>query len=152
MTLRVKDKFRYLFQGIRGSNSSSGAIFIDDIALTETICPSAVWQIQNFSGLLASTPHGSSIKSKCFYSPEGYSFAINVYPNGRDPDYRDYVSVTMQLCSGENDAVMEWPAKNRQVTIVAMDQEPDVTLRMSSTRSFTTGGCKSQAFTSKPCV
>lgn len=139
VTLKVKDKFRYFFQGIRGSNSSSGAILLDDITLTETICPIAVWQIHNFTGLLATTPAGSSIKSKCFVNSEGYSFGISVYPNGRDLDYPDYVSMTMHLCSGENDAVLEWPVKNRQVTIITMDQDPDVRLRMSSAKSFTTG-------------
>lgn len=139
VTLKVKDKFRYFFQGIRGSNSSSGAILIDDITLTEAVCPSAVWQISNFSNLLATTPTGSSVTSRCFYNSEGYSFAIRVYPNGKTSAYPDYVGMTLHLCNGENDAVMEWPAKNRQATIVAMDQDPDVKLRMSSTRSFTTG-------------
>lgn len=135
----MNDKFRYFFQGIRGSKSSSGAILLDDITLAETVCPIAAWQIQNFTGLLTTTPAGSSIKSKCFVNSEGYSFGISVYPNGRDADYPDYVSMTMHLCSGENDAVLEWPVKNRQGTIVAMDQDPDVKLRMSSARSFTTG-------------
>ncbi|XP_059212911.1 meprin A subunit alpha [Centropristis striata] len=137
-TLRVKEKFRYFFQGVRGSSNSSGAILVDDITLTETICPSAVWQIHNFTGLLDTTPVGSPIKSDCFVSSEGYSFGINVYPNGREVGYPDYVGMALHLCSGENDAVMEWPAKNRQATIVAMDKDPDVKLRMSSTRSFTT--------------
>lgn len=112
---------------------------LDDITLTETVCPVAVWQIRNFTGLLATTPAGSPIKSKCFVNSEGYSFGLSVYPNGRDLDYPDYVSMTMHLCSGENDAVLEWPVKNRQGTIIAMDQDPDVKLRMSSARSFTTG-------------
>lgn len=139
VTLKVTDKFRYFFQGIKGSNSPSGAILLDDITLSETVCPIAVWQIQNFTGLLDTTPAGSSIKSKCFVNSEGYSFGMSVYPNGRDPDYPDYVSMTMHLCSSENDAVLEWPVKNRQATIVVMDQDPDVKLRMSSARSFTTG-------------
>ncbi|XP_056873464.1 meprin A subunit alpha [Takifugu flavidus] len=138
VTLKVTDKFRYFFQGIRGSDSSSGAILIDDITLTETVCPIAVWQISNFTGHLATAAAGSSIKSQCFVNPEGYSFGISVYPNGRDLDYPDYVSMTMHLCSGENDAILEWPVKNRQVTIIAMDQDPDTKLRMSSARSFTT--------------
>ncbi|XP_030577811.1 meprin A subunit alpha [Archocentrus centrarchus] len=138
VTLKVTKKFRYLFQGIKGSSNSSGAILIDDITLSETICPSAVWQIQNFTGILATIPAGSALRSLCFYSPEGYSFGISVYPNGRNSDYPDYVGMTLHLCSGENDAVMQWPAQNRQATIVVMDQEPDVKLRMSSTRSFTT--------------
>uniref|UniRef100_A0A8C5G1A3 Metalloendopeptidase n=1 Tax=Gouania willdenowi TaxID=441366 RepID=A0A8C5G1A3_GOUWI len=138
VTLRVREKFRYLFQGIRGSNSSSGSILIDDITLTETICPNAVWQIQNFTGVLATTPVGSALRSRCFHSLEGYSFGISVYPNGREAAYDDYVGVALHLCSGENDAVLEWPVKNRQVTMVTVDQEPDVRHRMSSTRSFTT--------------
>ncbi|XP_076613053.1 meprin A subunit alpha [Chaetodon auriga] len=138
VTLKVTEKFRYFFQGIKGSSSSSGAILIDDITLTETVCPMAVWRIPNFTNVLNTTPPGTSVKSECFFSSEGYSFGISVYPNGRDLEYQDYVGMTMHLCSGENDAVMEWPAKNRQLTIVAMDQEPDVKLRMSSTRSFTT--------------
>lgn len=139
VTLKVTDKFRYFFQGIKGSNSTSGSILLDDITLSETVCPIAVWQIQNFTGLLDTTLAGSSIKSKCFANSEGYSFGMSVYPNGRDSDYPDYVSMTMHLCSGENDAVLEWPVKNRQATIVVMDQDPDVKLRMSSARSFTTG-------------
>lgn len=139
MTLKVTKKFRYFFQGIRGSSSSSGAILIDDISLSETECPNAVWQIRNFTNILATTPAGTPIKSECFYNSEGYSFGITVYPNGRDSAYPDYVGMTMHLCSGENDAVLEWPAANRQLTIVAMDQNPDIKLRMSNTRSFTTG-------------
>ncbi|KAF7663787.1 hypothetical protein LDENG_00200080 [Lucifuga dentata] len=147
VTLKVTEKFRYFFQGIRGSAGSSGAILIDDITLTETLCPNAVWQIYNFTNLLTITPAGSAVKSKCFYSSEGYSFGISIYPNGRENSTKDYVGMTLHLCSGENDAVMEWPAKNRQATLVAIDQDPDVKLRMSSTRSFTTG---TEALWNKP--
>ncbi|XP_056150452.1 meprin A subunit alpha [Lampris incognitus] len=136
VTLKVTDKFRYSFQGIRGSNSSSGAILIDDITLSETVCPNAVWPIRNFTGLLATS--GTAVLSKCFYNSEGYSFGIVVYPNRQDGKYKNYTSMYFHLCSGENDAVLEWPVKNRQVTITAMDQDPDVKLGMSATRSFTT--------------
>lgn len=149
VTLKVTKKFRYFFQGIKGSASSSGAILIDDITLTETVCPNAVWQIRNFTNVLATTAPGSPVKSKCFVNSEGYSFGISVYPNGKHVDYPDYVGMYMHLCSGENDAVMEWPAANRQMTIVAMDQDSDVKLRMSSTRSFTTGRPGSMEFKKK---
>lgn len=139
VSLKVIEKFRYIFQGVRGSLSSSGAIFIDDITLSETVCPSAVWQIRNFTNVIENTPAGTPLKSKCFYNSEGYSFGISVYPNGRDSNYSDYVGITFHLCSGENDGVMEWPVQNRQVTVIVMDQDPDVKLRMSSTKSFTTG-------------
>ncbi|XP_015254162.1 PREDICTED: meprin A subunit alpha-like [Cyprinodon variegatus] len=138
VNLKMTHKFRYIFQGTRGSTSSTGAILIDDITLTETVCPSLVWQIPNFSKVLATTPLGTAVKSKCVYNSEGYSFGVSVYPNGRHSSYPDYVGVCVHLCSGENDGVMQWPAENRQATVVALDQHPDVTLRMSSTRSFTT--------------
>ncbi|XP_054617721.1 meprin A subunit alpha [Dunckerocampus dactyliophorus] len=138
VTLRMSRRFRYIFQGIRGAASSSGAILLDDITLSETVCPSAVWQIHNFPQLLASTPPGRVVNSQCFYNSEGYSFGISLYPNGYDSAYPDYVGLFLHLCSGENDAVMQWPAQNRQVTIVVMDQDPDVKMRMSSARSFTT--------------
>lgn len=138
ITLKERDKFRYFFQGIGGSVGSSGAILIDDITLSETVCPSAVFQIPNFTDVLETTPQNSSIKSTCFLNPEGYSFGISVYPNGINGFDPNYVGITLHLCSGENDAVLEWPVKNRQFTVVAMDQDPDVKLRMSSTRSFTT--------------
>ncbi|KAI4885801.1 hypothetical protein NFI96_013793, partial [Prochilodus magdalenae] len=136
--LNVKEKFRYFFQGIVGSNKATGAIFIDDIILSETTCPSAVWRIQNFTGLLASTTNGESVRSTCFYNSEGYGFGIDVYPKGRINSSAEYVGVTFHLCSGESDAVLEWPAINRQATITIMDQDPDVTLQMSNSRSFTT--------------
>ncbi|KAL2082404.1 hypothetical protein ACEWY4_022222 [Coilia grayii] len=137
--LSVGEKFRYFFQGITGlENQPSSGISIDDITLTETVCPSAVWQIRNFSNILASTPFGSGIRSDRFYNSEGYAFGFTVYPNGLHADFRDYLGVRFHLCTGENDGVMEWPAKNRQVTITAMDQDPDATLQMSNSRSFTT--------------
>ncbi|KAL6486044.1 hypothetical protein MHYP_G00054360 [Metynnis hypsauchen] len=138
VTLNVEEKFRYIFQGIVGSEKTSGAIFIDDIILSETTCPSAVWRIQKFTGLLESTPNGESVRSDCFYSSDGYGYGIDVYPNGRINTSADYVGVTFHLCSGESDTVLEWPAINRQATITFMDQDPDVTLQMSNSRSFTT--------------
>lgn len=136
--LKVTEKFRYFFQGIRGSSNSSGSILIDDITLSEASCPAAVWQIHNFSNHLTATPTGSKLSSRCFYNSEGYRFGLSVYPNGRADAYRDYAALTFHLCSGENDGVMQWPVQNRQATIVALDQDPDATMRMSATRSFTT--------------
>ncbi|XP_072552083.1 meprin A subunit alpha [Salminus brasiliensis] len=136
--LNAEDKFRYFFQGTVASEKTSGGIFIDDIILSETTCPSAVWSIQNFTGLLLSTAQGEKVCSSCFYNSEGYGYGIDVYPNGRANASTDYVGVTFHLCSGEDDAVLEWPANNRQATITIMDQNPDATLQMSNSRSFTT--------------
>lgn len=139
VSLNVEEKFRYFFQGIVGSNKTSGGIFVDDITLTETSCPNAVWRIQNFTNLLKSVPHGERVQSSRFYNSEGYAYGINVYPNGRKGSSEDFVGITFHLFSGENDAVLEWPAENRQVTVSVMDQNPDTTLQMSNSRSFTTG-------------
>ncbi|XP_057209244.1 meprin A subunit alpha [Triplophysa rosa] len=138
VNLNVEEKFRYFFQGIAGSTKSSGGIYIDDITLTETSCPNAVWKVQNFTNLLYITPHGDGIKSDPFHNSEGYSYGITVYPNGRLQSSKEFVGITFHLISGENDAVLEWPAMNRQVTITTMDQNPDALLQMSNSRSFTT--------------
>ncbi|NWT61944.1 MEP1A protein, partial [Erythrocercus mccallii] len=135
VTLNAQKKFRYLFQGLKGSpSSSSGGIAIDDVTLTEMPCPTAVWVIRNFSKILENSSI-SVIESPRFYSPEGYGFGISVLPNYRDSGY---ARVAFHLCSGENDAVLEWPALNRQATLTVLDQHPDVLKRMSSSKSFTT--------------
>ncbi|XP_031437110.1 meprin A subunit alpha [Clupea harengus] len=138
VALSVGDKFRYFFQGMVGvENQASSGISIDDITLTETACPVAVWQISKFSSLLASTAVGVGIRSGRFNNSEGYAYGFTVYPNGRDANSATYLGVTFHLYSGVDDGVMEWPAMNRQVIITAIDQDPDATLRMSNSRSFT---------------
>ncbi|NWI56494.1 MEP1A protein, partial [Calyptomena viridis] len=133
VTLNAQKKFRYLFQGLKGDpSSSSGGIAIDDVTLTETPCPTAVWVIRNFSNILENT---SVIQSPRFYSPEGYGFGISVFPNYRSSGYS---RIAFHLCSGENDGVLEWPALNRQATLTVLDQDPDVLQRMSSSKSFAT--------------
>lgn len=140
-------KFRYFFQGIAGvANQSSSGISIDDITLTETTCPSAVWHIKKWSEVLDAAAVGSSIRSGRFYNSEGYGFGFTVYPKSWSVDYPDYLGVTIHLYSGENDGVLEWPAVNRQFTITVMDQDPDATLRMSNSRSYTTGKWINLAF------
>ncbi|XP_023780055.1 meprin A subunit alpha [Cyanistes caeruleus] len=135
VTLNAQKKFRYLFQGLKGNpSSSSGGIAIDDVTLTETPCPTAVWVIRNFSKTLENSS-SSVIESPRFYSPEGYGFGISVFPNYQNTGY---ARIAFHLCSGENDAVLEWPALNRQATLTVLDQDPDVLKRMSSSKSFTT--------------
>ncbi|KFU93212.1 Meprin A subunit alpha, partial [Chaetura pelagica] len=135
VTLSAQKKFRYLFQGLKGNpSSSSGGIAIDDITLTETPCPTAVWVIRNFSQILEK-PTSGFIESPRFYSPEGYGFGITLQPHSR---ISGYTRVAFHLCSGENDGVLEWPALNRQAVLTVLDQDPDVSKRMSSSKSFTT--------------
>ncbi|KAL7887964.1 hypothetical protein AOLI_G00029380 [Acnodon oligacanthus] len=138
--MEVGVKFRYAFQGVKGDpNNSGGGIFIDDISLSETRCPSAVWRIQNFSQIMETANHDTFLDSPRFYSPEGYAFGIRVYPLSSHTDYTgNYTGLYFHLASGENDVVMQWPAVDRQATLVVMDQDPDIKLRMSSARSLTT--------------
>ncbi|XP_072418112.1 meprin A subunit alpha-like isoform X1 [Chiloscyllium punctatum] len=138
VTLHAKVKFRYLFQGIIGNTTNSaGGIFLDDITLTETRCPQAVWHIRNFSAVLQNTEVNDTLKSPRFYNTEGYGYGLILHPHSR---YENYMGLFFQLCSGENDGILEWPAGNRQAMVTVMDQDPDVKLRMSSSRSFTTNG------------
>ncbi|NXY46420.1 MEP1A protein, partial [Ceuthmochares aereus] len=135
VTLNAQKKFRYLFQGLKGDpSSSSGGIAIDDVTLTETPCPTAVWVIRNFSQILENTSI-AVLESPRFYSPEGYGFGITLQPHAA---VGGYSRIAFHLCSGENDGVLEWPALNRQAMLTVLDQDPDVFKRMSSTRSFTT--------------
>ncbi|XP_013039908.3 meprin A subunit alpha isoform X1 [Anser cygnoides] len=135
VTLNSQKKFRYLFQGLKGNpSSSSGGIIIDDVTLTETPCPTAVWVIRNFSQILENAS-SDVIQSPRFYSPEGYAYGISLYPQSRTSGYS---RIAFHLCSGENDAVLEWPALNRQAMLTVLDQDPDILKRMSASRSFTT--------------
>ncbi|XP_008335462.1 meprin A, alpha (PABA peptide hydrolase), tandem duplicate 1 isoform X2 [Cynoglossus semilaevis] len=138
--MEVGVKFRYAFQAVRADPSASaGGIYIDDISLTETLCPGAVWRIQNFSKLMETSERGAMINSPRFYSPEGYAYGVTIVPLSSYTDYTgNYTGLYFHLASGENDAVMQWPAVNRQATVVVMDQDPDIKLRMSTARSLTT--------------
>lgn len=138
--MEARQKFRYSFQAVRGDPpTSAGGIYIDDISLTETCCPNAVWRIQNFSKILETANASTVVDSPRFYSPEGYGYGVRMVPLSSYSDYTgNYVGLYFHLLSGENDAVVQWPAVHRQATLVVMDQDPDVKLRMSSARSLTT--------------
>ncbi|XP_027627874.1 meprin A subunit alpha [Tupaia chinensis] len=140
VTLKEERKFRYLFQGTKGDpQNSSGGIYLDDITLTETPCPTGVWTIRNFSEVLQNTSKGDQLHSPRFYNSEGYGFGLTLYPHGRiNSSFSGYLGLNFHLCSGENDAILEWPVVNRQLIMTILDQEPDVRNRMSSTLIFTT--------------
>ena len=140
MTFREEKKFRYLFQGTKGDpQNSSGGIYLDDITLTETPCPTGVWTVRNFSQVLQNTVKGDKLQSPRFYNSEGYGLGLSLYPQGRTSSGSSgYLGLTFHLCSGENDAVLEWPVENRQVIMTILDQEADVRKRMSSSMVFTT--------------
>ncbi|KAM3603085.1 uncharacterized protein V6R79_016233 [Siganus canaliculatus] len=138
--LEVGVKFRYSFQAARGDAiGTSGGIYIDDISLTETRCPNAVWTIPNFSSIMETANENTTLFSPPFISPEGYTYGVLVKPLSGHADYTgNYTGLYFHLFSGENDAVLQWPALNRQATLVVMDQDPDIKLRMSTARSLTT--------------
>ncbi|XP_004424499.1 PREDICTED: meprin A subunit alpha [Ceratotherium simum simum] len=140
VTLSEEKKFRYLFQGTKGDpQNSNGGIYLDDITLTETACPTGVWTVRNFSQVLQNTVKGDSLLSPRFYNSEGYGFGLILYPHGAiSSSSSGYTGLAFHLCSGENDAILEWPAENRQVIMTILDQEPDVRNRMSSSMVFTT--------------
>lgn len=140
-------KFRYAFQAVRGEPSlSTGGIYIDDISLTETRCPNAVWRIQNFSQIMDTASPDTALHSPRFYSPEGYGFGVTVVPLTGYTDFTgNYTGLYFHLASGDNDGMMQWPAVNRQATMVVMDQDPDIKLRMSTARSLTTDTKTSKA-------
>lgn len=145
--MEVGVKFRYAFQAVRGDPlASTGGIYVDDISLTETRCPNAVWRIQNFSKIMEAADNETVMDSPVFYSPEGYAYGVRIKPKSEYTDYTGhYTGLYFHLASGENDAVMQWPAVNRQATIVVMDQDPDITHRMSTARSLTTDLSKGKA-------
>uniref|UniRef100_A0A3Q2CK36 Metalloendopeptidase n=1 Tax=Cyprinodon variegatus TaxID=28743 RepID=A0A3Q2CK36_CYPVA len=138
--LEVGVKFRYGFQASGGDpTASTGGIYIDDISLTETRCPNAVWTIRNFSKIMQEADENTFIDSPRFYNREGYGYGVRVMPLSSYSDFSgNYVGLYFHLASGENDVVMKWPAVNRQATLVVMDQDPDILQRMSSARSLTT--------------
>lgn len=139
VTLREEKKFRYLFQGTRGDpQTSNGGIYLDDITLTETPCPTGVWTVRNFSQVLQNTAKGDRMYSPQFYNSEGYCFGLILYPNGRTTSSNSYTALDFHLCSGENDAILEWPVINRQAIMTILDQEPDARNRMSASNVFTT--------------
>lgn len=132
-------KFRYVFYGVRGDPANSmGGIKLDDVTLTETGCPAGIWQIKNFSSVLNSSSIGDTIGSPVFHNSEGYCFILKLYPRGLPSSVGNYLAIRFALCSSQNDHALEWPAGNRQVTFTIVDQNPDITQRMSSSRSFTT--------------
>ncbi|XP_070588514.1 meprin A subunit alpha-like isoform X2 [Erythrolamprus reginae] len=137
--LHSQTKFRYVFQGLKGDpQNSKGGIHIDDITLTEMQCPTSVWQINNFTSILKSSSKGDYLSSPMFYNSEGYCFVLSLYPRGPSNSNGDYLGIMFSLCSGQNDAALEWPAGNRQVIFNIVDQNSDITQRMSASRSFVT--------------
>ncbi|KAM9435613.1 meprin A subunit beta [Clarias gariepinus] len=141
VTLEASQKFRVVFEGVKGVGASKGGLSLDDINLSETQCPHHTWHIQNFTSLLATTPVNSKIYSPTFLSPDGYSFQIGLYPNGKSSSPND-IAMYLHLTSGPNDSQLKWPCPWRQATIALMDQHPNIQERMDNQRMITTDPSK----------
>ncbi|RXN15244.1 meprin A subunit beta-like protein [Labeo rohita] len=140
VTLDVFDKFRVVFEGVKGGGTSTGGLSLDDINLSETQCPQHTWRIRDFTSLLATTPDGSKTYSPRFLSPDGYSFQIALYIKGVT-DNPDNMAVYLHLTSGPNDDSLQWPCPWRQASMELMDQNPNIQHRMNN-RMVTTDPTK----------
>ncbi|XP_044151338.1 meprin A subunit beta-like [Bufo gargarizans] len=131
--LSAKNKFRFVFQGIKGGGDSAGGFSIDDINLSETECPQNVWHIRNFTPDLLK----SSLFSPPYYSKDGYAYQISLteYPWSGLPFN---IATFVYLVSGANDATLQWPCPWRQVTVEFIDQNPNAQERTSNMKSITT--------------
>lgn len=82
-------------------------------------CEKLLWKITDFTKKKAIS--NSPLISPTFYSSRfGYKLKVHLYLNGSG-GYNNYLSVLICLCSGEYDAILEWPFKQR-VTIKLIDQ------------------------------
>ncbi|XP_067273230.1 meprin A subunit beta isoform X2 [Pseudorasbora parva] len=142
VTLDVSDKFRVVFEGVKGRDASKGGLSLDDINLSETQCPQYTWRIRDFTSLLATTAAGAKTYSPRFLSPDGYSFQIGLYINGlKDSPYK--MAIYLHLTSGPYDDDLQWPCPWRQASMELMDQNPDIQHRMNNMRMMTTDPTKS---------
>lgn len=141
VTLDASQKFRVVFEGVKGMGVSKGGLSLDDINLSETQCPHHTWHIQNFTNLLATSPVGSRIYSPTFLSPDGYSFQIGLYVNGKSSSPSS-MAMYLHLTSGPDDSQLKWPCPWRQATIALMDQHPSIQQRMDNQRMITTDPSK----------
>lgn len=141
VTLDASRKFRVVFEGVKDNRVSKGGLSLDDINLSETQCPHHIWHIQNFTSLLATTPIGKKMYSPTFLSPDGYSFQISLYVNGKSSSSSN-MAMYLHLTSGPNDSQLKWPCPWRQATIALMDQHPNIQQRMDNQRTITTDPSK----------
>ncbi|XP_053323427.1 meprin A subunit beta isoform X2 [Spea bombifrons] len=135
VSLNVSNKFRVVFEGVKGNGISTGGFSIDDINLSETRCPHHVWHIRNFTE--ESAKQNGSLYSPPLYSKDGYAFQVLIRVTG-DAEKPYDLGIYFLLISGANDDTLQWPCSLRQATMVLMDQNPDIRKRMSNLRSITT--------------
>ncbi|XP_040289436.1 meprin A subunit beta-like isoform X1 [Bufo bufo] len=135
VSLSTSNKFRVVFEGVKGIGTSNGGISIDDINFSEAKCPHHIWHIRNFTNQLNS--ENKVLFSPAYYSKDGYAFQVQLVANSSGALLYD-LGIYFHLISGENDNRLQWPCSLRQATMTLMDQNPDIRKRMSNLRSITT--------------
>ena len=129
------------FEAVKGQGVSGGGFSLDDINLSETVCPHHVWHIRDFGGILQSVSGKQWSNSPRFYSSEGYGFQIiGLFQPGA-------FGVFFRLASGANDDNLQWPCLNRQITFQLLEQRSSILQRMSKQLSWTLS--TTQNFTSE---
>ncbi|XP_018410803.1 PREDICTED: meprin A subunit beta-like [Nanorana parkeri] len=132
-SINTTNKFRFVFQGVKGGGNSAGGISIDDINLSETRCPQNVWHIRNFSHNFTK----DFVMSPPYYSNDGYAYQIGLWSYATR--YSPYnLAAYLYLITGENDRTLQWPCPWRQATVEFMDQNPNIQQRTSNMKSITT--------------
>ncbi|KAM8966886.1 meprin A subunit beta-like [Pelodytes ibericus] len=132
-SLHATNKFRFVFNGIKGNGISNGGFSVDDINLSENECPQYVWHIPNFSHNLTEI----GILSPPYYSKDGYAFQIELWEYTAVGSPFN-LAIYLHLISGANDKYLQWPCPWRQATLEFMDQNPDIRQRTSNVISITT--------------
>ncbi|XP_062382972.1 meprin A subunit beta-like [Sardina pilchardus] len=128
--LNATKTFQVEFEARKGTGESSGGFSVDDINLSETECPHQTWQIRNFEKLM-SEPE-TIIYSPTYYTSDGYRYQIFL------EIHYVFMSANIRLVSGDFDDQLQWPLEWRQMTLLVLDQTPDIRQRMSNQFSFTT--------------
>lgn len=131
--LNATKPYQVVFEVRKGNGISEGGFSIDDVNLSGTECPHFTMQLNNFERLQNESNFGHVIYSPQLYSRGGYSYRVGITLS------KTYFGLYVQLLSGKNDANLEWPVPQRQVTFQMVDQQPDLRERMSKERSFTSG-------------
>lgn len=139
VSLDVKTKFRVVFEGSKEGTGTTegGGLSLDDINISETTCPEFVWRVKNFSELMTTTPTEKPIYSPPFTSKEGYSFQMQLFPNGVESNPGE-IAVYANLVALEGETGQIWPCPWKQMTMMLMDQNPHIQKRMNNQRSVTT--------------
>ncbi|XP_063078569.1 meprin A subunit beta-like [Engraulis encrasicolus] len=122
LQLRSTKIFQIEFEAVKGLGESMGGFSLDDINLSETVCPHHVWRISNFREAFQRSPK--------FYSAEGYRY--RVYMTYAD----EYVGLYVGLVSGQYDDSLQWPAPEKQITVQIMEQTSSILHRMSKQVTF----------------